>query len=60
MTRVTDPFVIFWLAVAIGAIAAKAGPTIERCDDNTGMTFVGWSEWTQVTQKTGRFGGAQQ
>jgi hypothetical protein len=37
------------VAVAVGAIAVNADPTIERCDGNNGMTFVGWNEWTQVT-----------
>ena len=43
------PLVVVLFAVAVGAIAVDANPTTERCDSGHGMTFVDWSEWTQVT-----------
>jgi hypothetical protein len=49
MARVIGPFLAILIAAPVGAIAVHADPTLERCGGNNEMTFVGWSEWNQVT-----------
>jgi hypothetical protein len=49
MARIAGPFVVLLIAVAVGASMGNADPAVERCAGNNWMTFIGWSEWTQVT-----------
>ncbi len=51
MVRLISPFLVLLIAATVGAVEANADPTTNRCDDDNGMTFEGWREWTQVTPK---------
>ena len=51
MARLISFFVALAIPLAVAAIVVTAAPTGERCDEDDGMTFEGWREWTQVTSK---------
>ena len=46
-----NPFLAILIAAIAGAVVAKAGPPAKSCEDDGGMTFEDWVEWTPITPK---------
>ena len=51
MKRLIVPFLLVLIAAMVGPAVVNADSAAKPCEDNGGMTFEDWKEWTLITPK---------
>ncbi len=51
MKRLIAPFLLVLIVAMVGPVVVNADPATKACEEDGGMIFEDWKEWTLVTPK---------